>query len=161
MPSHVLKSLLWEDQKFFSINCPIRVSVYFTQSHVHNIIFLSFSLFLDDEKCCRKRVHPITKRDKTNKIFSVGQNGARLEKEYLHYNWTSDTKTLYWRRYTSGWRKYWSYLNQYILISFQSRSAYWYFFLLHQCHWPQTVCSHVRINLKQIMLQNICWKDIN
>ena len=44
------------------------------------------------KKCCRNDVDPGTKRAKTANIVSTGQKWARLQNEYLHYDWTSDTK---------------------------------------------------------------------
>ena len=79
-------------RSLFSLPWPFRVSVESTQSLVHNIIILSFSYFLDVEKCCRNYVDPGIEGAKIASNVSTGQKWARLKKEYLHSEWTSDTK---------------------------------------------------------------------
>ena len=55
------------------------------------LYFCLFCYFLDDEKYCRNCVDLGKKRAKMTKIVSEGQKWTRLEKEYLHSDWTSDT----------------------------------------------------------------------
>ena len=53
--------------------------------------FRLFCYFLGNEKSCTNVVDPGTKGAKTANIVSVGQIWARLEKKYIHSDWTSDT----------------------------------------------------------------------
>ena len=95
LPSHVLKSLLWEAQKpLFSSLDHQGLCKFYIKSCTWHHIFVFFATFLDDEKCCRNYVYPGTKRAQTAKIVSAGQKLARLEKEYFHSDWNSDTNIL-------------------------------------------------------------------
>ena len=107
-------------------------------------------------KRCRNCVYPGTKRSKTAIIVSAGQTWARLEKEYIHSDWTSDTKI--WMAGGQG-----GYLSprkiSFFLLSYKLFKNGWVTVLLflHNCN-IKKFNMHVYNILKLIVAQNCRYK---